>query len=57
MESYNAETGYLKQILGFIGLTDVTVVLVGGTNDVAQGKVSLEEHIAPFEKQIAELVS
>jgi FMN-dependent NADH-azoreductase len=57
MESYNAETGYLKQILGFIGLTDVTVVLAGGTNDVAQGKVSLEEHIAPFEKQIAELVS
>lgn len=55
MESYNAETGYLKQILGFIGITDVTVVLVGGTNDVAQGKVSLEEFIAPFEKEVQEL--
>ena len=57
MESYNAETSYLKQILGFIGITDVTVVLAGGTNDVNQGKISLEEHVAPFEKEVAALAS
>jgi len=55
MESYNAETGYLKQILGFIGITDVTVVLAGGTSAVAQGTVKLEEFIAPFEQEIAAL--
>ena len=55
MESYNAETAYLKQILGFIGITDVTVLLAGGTNDVNQGKVTLEDHIAPYEQQVAAL--
>jgi len=56
MESYNAETGYLKQILGFIGITDVTVILAGGTNDVAQGKVKLEEFLAPIEAELAAAV-
>ena len=56
-ESYNAESGYLKQVLGFIGITDVTIVLAGGTSAISQGKVSLEEHIAPFEKEVAALVS
>jgi FMN-dependent NADH-azoreductase len=56
MESYNAETGYLKQVLGFIGITDVTVVLAGGTNDVAQGKVKLEEFLAPIEAELAAAV-
>jgi FMN-dependent NADH-azoreductase len=57
MESYNAETGYLKQILGFIGITDVTVVLAGGTNDVVQGKISPEEFLNPLEEQVAGLAS
>jgi len=47
-ESYNAETGYLKQILGFIGLTDVTFVLAGGTSAVSTGKVPLEDLVAQF---------
>jgi FMN-dependent NADH-azoreductase len=47
-ESYNYETGYLKFILGFIGLTDVTFVMAGGTNDVAQGKISQEDLIAQY---------
>ena len=55
MESYNAETGYLKQILGFIGITDVTVLLAGGTSEVSQGKVKLEHFLAPFEQQVAAL--
>ena len=52
MESYNAETGYLKQILGFVGLTDVTFVMAGGSNDVAQGKVTAEDLIAQFVPEV-----
>jgi FMN-dependent NADH-azoreductase len=54
MESYNFETGYLKHILGFIGLTDVNVVFAGGTNDVNQGKISFKEHVALFEPAVLE---
>jgi FMN-dependent NADH-azoreductase len=52
MESYNAETGYLKQILGFIGLTDLTFVMAGGSNDVAQGKVTQEALIAQYVPEV-----
>lgn len=52
MESYNAETGYLKQVFGFMGITDVTVVLAGGVSAVMQGKVSLEEFIVPFADEV-----
>ena len=55
MESYDSETGYLKQILGFIGITDVTVVRAGGVSEVMQGKVSLEEFLVPFEAEVAAL--
>ena len=55
MESYNAETGYLKQILGFIGITDVTVVHAGGTGAIDQGKVKREEFLVPFEQEVAAL--
>jgi FMN-dependent NADH-azoreductase len=54
MESYNAESAYLKQILGFIGMTDVNVVLAGGTNAVNQGKEPLPEFAARFEPAVAE---
>ena len=48
MESWDRETGYLKQIFGFIGLTDVTFVLAGGTSAIAMGKVKQEDLIAEF---------
>jgi FMN-dependent NADH-azoreductase len=51
-ESYNAESGYLRQILGFIGLTDVTFVLAGGTSGVDQGKVSREDLLAQFTPEV-----
>jgi len=47
-QAYDAETGYLKQILGFIGLTDITFVLAGGTSAVSTGKVTLEDLVAQF---------
>jgi FMN-dependent NADH-azoreductase len=52
MEIYNYEIPYLRHILGFIGITDVTFVQAGGTIRVAQGQVSPEEFIAPLLKQI-----
>lgn len=51
-ESYNVESSYLKQIFGFIGITDVSVVLAGGTAAVSTGKVSLEDFIAPFHEPV-----
>ena len=52
-ETYNAATTYLKQILGFIGLTDVDVVLAGGTSAIDQGKTTLTEFIKPLEPEVA----
>ena len=37
MESYNLEGPYFRVVLGFIGITDITIVHAGGTNKVAQG--------------------
>ena len=54
MESYNAETPYLKAILGFIGITDVNFVLAGGVGAVMQGKVSMDDFIAPFQAPVLE---
>lgn len=45
-EAYNAEVPYLRLILGFIGLTDVTFVDGGGTNDVVQGKITAQDFVA-----------
>ena len=52
-EGYNAAITYLKQILGFIGLTDVESVLAGGTSAIDQGKTTLPEFIKPLEQEIA----
>lgn len=50
--TYNYEVPYLRHILGFIGITDVTVVHAGGTIRVAQGQVSNNDFLAPFLKEI-----
>jgi FMN-dependent NADH-azoreductase len=52
MEAYNYETPYLRQILGFIGITDLTFVHAGGTMRVVQGQISAEEFLAPWLKQV-----
>ena len=56
-ESYNLETGYLKQILGFVGLTDVDFVLAGGTSAVDMGKVTREDLIAKFTPEVVAAVA
>jgi FMN-dependent NADH-azoreductase len=42
------ESGYLKRILAFIGVTDVQVVLAGGTIAVALGSTTLEAIVDQF---------
>ncbi len=55
-EGYNVAVSYLKQILGFIGITDVTDVLVGGTSAIDKGQTTLPEFVKPFEPQVAATV-
>lgn len=51
-ESYNAASGYLKQIFGFIGITDLTILLAGGTGAIIEGKATLPELISKFEPEV-----
>jgi FMN-dependent NADH-azoreductase len=56
LSAYNHEIPYLRHILGFIGITDVTFIQAGGTAQVAQGKISSEEFLAPQLKAIEAVV-
>jgi len=51
-EGYNQETPYLKGILGFIGITDVNIILAGGTTPVTMGQVSADEFLKPLLEQV-----
>jgi FMN-dependent NADH-azoreductase len=42
------ESGYLKRILAFIGITEAEVILAGGTAAVSFGSTTVEEHAAQF---------
>jgi FMN-dependent NADH-azoreductase len=53
-ESYNAESPYLRQVLGFIGITDITFVLAGGTGAVSMGQRTLEDFLAEFTPAVLE---
>ena len=46
------ESGYLKRILAFIGITDVEVILVGGTAAVAFGSTTVEDLAAQFRSSV-----
>jgi FMN-dependent NADH-azoreductase len=47
-ESYNVESSYLRQVLGFMGMTEVEIVLAGGSGAVSMGKRTLEDLVAEF---------
>ena len=51
-ESYNLETGYLKQIFGFIGVTDTRFVMAGGTSGIDRGTVKREDLLAGFVPEV-----
>lgn len=44
---------YLSQILGFIGITDIAVVLAGGTLAIDRGEISFADFAAGLEEQIS----
>lgn len=52
-ETYNLETPYLKQILAFIGVTDVTVLQAGATSKVDRGMATADELVAPLKDQVS----
>lgn len=53
-ESANAASGYLKQVFGFIGITDVRVVLAGKTLGIDKGQTTFDELAKPLEPELAE---
>ena len=53
MDAYNAEKSYLKQLFGFLGLTDVNFLDAGGTYVLNAGKVSVDEFVQPFAGKLA----
>jgi FMN-dependent NADH-azoreductase len=50
-------TPYLREILGFVGVTDITFVHSGSTWKVDDGSQSAEVHIAPLTTHIRETAS
>ena len=52
-EGYDAEIPYLRQILGFMGITDVTFVQAGATYKVDRGMETREQFLQPFQSQAA----
>jgi len=52
-ETYNVATSYLRQILGFIGITDVNVVLAGQALAVDQGGKTMDEFAGQFEQELS----
>jgi len=46
------EGPYFRVILGFIGITDITIVHAGGTNQVAQGAVTEPVFLEKFVHEV-----
>ncbi|HSY32969.1 MAG TPA: FMN-dependent NADH-azoreductase [Verrucomicrobiae bacterium] len=47
MASFDFVTPYLQTVLGFIGITDVTVITAGGTAQLTSGKLDPQTFLAP----------
>ncbi|CDG81400.1 FMN-dependent NADH-azoreductase [Janthinobacterium agaricidamnosum] len=52
-EPFNAASTYLRQILGFIGITDVKVILAGSTLAIMRGETTMEQLTGKLAGQIA----
>jgi len=50
-ESFNAESGYLKQILGFVGI-DTQIILAGGSQAINTGQTTLPDLLSQFEPEV-----
>ena len=53
-EGYNAESAYLKQVFGFIGITDVNIVLAGGTSAINTGEKTQQAVVESFKPAVLE---
>ena len=53
-ETMDYFSGYTKFILGFIGITDVTIHFASGTSGIATGKVPLPEYIEQASPKLLE---
>ncbi|MGO9132663.1 MAG: FMN-dependent NADH-azoreductase [Methylovirgula sp.] len=53
-ESADAASPYLKQILGFIGIADVTVIRAGATLAIDRGETNFDDYALQFEGKISE---
>jgi FMN-dependent NADH-azoreductase len=56
LASLDHQVPYLRFIFGFMGISDVRFLQAGGTSAVLQGKVSGEEFLTPYLKEIAAAV-
>jgi len=52
LSALDYEVPYLRFIFGFMGITDMQFIQAGGTGSVAQGRVSAEEFLATYLKEI-----
>jgi FMN-dependent NADH-azoreductase len=52
-EAYDAEKPYLRSVLGFIGVTDVTFIQAGSTWKVDRGMEKLDELVSRYSDQVA----
>lgn len=50
------EVPYLRFIFGFMGITNVRFIQAGGTRNVIQGRISAEEFLSPYLKEIASAI-
>ena len=57
MDAYNAEKAYLKQVLGFIGITEISFLDAGGTYVLNSGKVNFDEFVAQFAPKVEALAT
>jgi FMN-dependent NADH-azoreductase len=52
MASYNFVEPYLRTVLGFLGVTDVTVIAAGGAAGITYGKIDRASFLAPHVESI-----
>jgi FMN-dependent NADH-azoreductase len=49
-------SGLLKGILSYMGITEVDIILAGGSLNVSRGLIKAEDHVAQYEAAVADLV-
>ena len=56
-ESYDHLSPYLRFVFGFIGITDVEIVVAGGASAVQYGKISEAEWKKPYEEKVTAIAT